>query len=745
MSSESLTKDELLARLAAAQAENSALRATRIQSSLRITERNELAFLRAQQEMRTATAQHHQEVKSGRFTGNQYQKAASEVDMAFMMDCTGSMSSWIAAAKEKVLSIIPAVQQQFPDVVLRCAFVAYRDIGDGQLRHEILPFTSNLQEVTRFIGKLVATGGDDGPEDIAGALEQVIEGLDWSSVTRTLIHVCDAPCHGKIFHSYSDNYPNGDPSGLNPLAQMKQLASLGITYNFARIHNCTDKMMEMFRAAYDAEARARSGMLMNAQELSSGPSKFLSFVVGAITESITHSMTTMSRASSGPRVKPELDTTPPDWKSDPRFGKGIPGIVHTPPSRCTLEELLEIKNFLVQPITVQIFPKPFAAGSERMAFYARDNAGNKLVAKQYMSSEVKSVQYMQEVQSQTIAKVLTSKFNERKPPQHLDYVVARVFKPDSRKGGATTPYFLEPFVEGEYIKYNNNGGSVSGKGEFNLSAQAFSHFSWVATAGSLIAVDLQGYNQILTDPVIHTRDKKHLPLRTNFNDSGIIRFFSTHKCNKVCLSVGLKPHPSMSLVSLASDQKTISYTDVGIERKDERIQCANINCTELVERHASGKETWCESCFTQTKKKKTGVCVDCAQTFKYHPFYYVAKGMSVPTRCEDCIEARRKLGDKDARVKPGSSKVACRAASCDNQAKRPSDPKKDAWCDRCIAKMDKKLDTVRKCRVCHDSFGYSAYYYSAVNLRAPTRCQTCRSAARGHTATAAGTTFRSSS
>jgi len=52
--------------------------------------------------------------------------------------------------------------------------VAYRDHGDEK-RIESFPFISNdYGKIESFIESLTADGGDDGPEDLAGALEAAL-------------------------------------------------------------------------------------------------------------------------------------------------------------------------------------------------------------------------------------------------------------------------------------------------------------------------------------------------------------------------------------------------------------------------------------------------------------------------------------------------------------------------------------------------------------------------------------------
>lgn len=67
-------------------------------------------------------------------------------------------------------------------------------------------------------------------------------------------------------------------------------------------------------------------------------------------------------------------------------------------------------------------------------------------------------------------------------------------------------FTAEPYIEGEYNKYNNNNRWIN---EANLAmgevAQAFSHFTWQETLGHLLVVDIQGVGGIFTDPQIHSK------------------------------------------------------------------------------------------------------------------------------------------------------------------------------------------------------------------------------------------------
>jgi hypothetical protein len=68
---------------------------------------------------------------------------------------------------------------------------------------------------------------------------------------------------------------------------------------------------------------------------------------------------------------------------------------------------------------------------------------------------------------------------------------------------------VEPFVEGEFVKYNDNNGEVFEPGL--PEAQAFSHFSWQSSKGMFLICDIQGWGEVLK----HTHTQKHTQTYTH--------------------------------------------------------------------------------------------------------------------------------------------------------------------------------------------------------------------------------------
>lgn len=173
-----------------------------------------------------------------------------QVNIAFLMDCTASMEPWIQAAKDQVTRIVDSTVADNPNVDIRVGFVGYRDYGDDT-RFITVDF-GHESMVLRGIRRLHADGGDDVAEDVAGGLIQIGK-LSWKpNNVNMIIHIADAPAHGKLFHAahLSDRFPGGDPDGVDPRDLISFFSSQGYDYTFVKINDSTDTMIELFSDCY---------------------------------------------------------------------------------------------------------------------------------------------------------------------------------------------------------------------------------------------------------------------------------------------------------------------------------------------------------------------------------------------------------------------------------------------------------------------------------------------------------------
>jgi von Willebrand factor type A domain len=129
------------------------------------------------------------------------------VEVAFVLDTTGSMGPLIEGAKRKIWSIATAIVDANPDAEIRMGLVAYRDIGDEYVTKKF-ELTTDIQDLYANLLELRARGGGDWPESVNEALDVAVTKLSWtqgSEICRIMFLVGDAPPH--MDYAQDTKYP----------------------------------------------------------------------------------------------------------------------------------------------------------------------------------------------------------------------------------------------------------------------------------------------------------------------------------------------------------------------------------------------------------------------------------------------------------------------------------------------------------------------------------------------------------
>jgi Mg-chelatase subunit ChlD len=120
--------------------------------------------------------------------------ARRTIDLAFVLDTTGSMGEEIDAVKSTIRAVADKLATDQSDV--RIGLVEYKDRGDDNVTRTF-PFSSNLAAFGRSVAGLSAGGGGDYPEDMQAGLAAALDNLDWrtDAVARLVVVIADAPPH----------------------------------------------------------------------------------------------------------------------------------------------------------------------------------------------------------------------------------------------------------------------------------------------------------------------------------------------------------------------------------------------------------------------------------------------------------------------------------------------------------------------------------------------------------------------
>lgn len=128
-----------------------------------------------------------------------------DVDVAFVIDTTGSMYDDIDNVKRSASEILATLGERNPGA--RAGVVLYKDFGDSYITRTLVGFTDDLDAVNAAIQNITVDGGGDWPEAVLSALRHAFrseDGLgDWrgGDVPKQIILFGDAPAHDPERHS----------------------------------------------------------------------------------------------------------------------------------------------------------------------------------------------------------------------------------------------------------------------------------------------------------------------------------------------------------------------------------------------------------------------------------------------------------------------------------------------------------------------------------------------------------------
>jgi Secretion system C-terminal sorting domain/von Willebrand factor type A domain len=120
----------------------------------------------------------------------------ANVDIAFVVDATGSMGDEISFLKSELYDVIRRVKRDNQQATFRLGSVFYRDFGDEYVSR-VFDFSKSVKQNVAFIKEQNSGGGGDFEEAVPEGLEAAIDSMSWNetAVARLLFLILDAPPH----------------------------------------------------------------------------------------------------------------------------------------------------------------------------------------------------------------------------------------------------------------------------------------------------------------------------------------------------------------------------------------------------------------------------------------------------------------------------------------------------------------------------------------------------------------------
>ncbi|KAL4509268.1 hypothetical protein ABPG72_018199 [Tetrahymena utriculariae] len=198
----------------------------------------------------------------------------NKVDILFVLDQSGSMSSYIQQAKYTICKIVEKFKKKEYDLKFSlCTYI------DHEPQYNILTDFTDLCSGKQIVEKLqtvIAGGGGDLPEAVMDGLRDGISKTSWRKATgkdeksqRFLFHICDAPPHGKEYGFPSSDplwTDNGCPCGTKR-EDIKNLLQLhDIKYFLIKPNGYISKMEQLFKECFENNYKDTISLLDNIEQ-----------------------------------------------------------------------------------------------------------------------------------------------------------------------------------------------------------------------------------------------------------------------------------------------------------------------------------------------------------------------------------------------------------------------------------------------------------------------------------------------
>jgi len=209
--------------------------------------------------------------------------------------------------------------------------------------------------------------------------------------------------------------------------------------------------------------------------------------------------------------------------------------------------------------------EPFQEGGMRLAFKARERFADggeiecvlKCFKDDALNEDDDEAELINsEAMTQMVAEDYAQQFNKlcstKGLPHRLAFVPVSVAKIANPETGEEETYSIEPFLPGQYVKFNDNNGHTETESEV---VGAFCYFTHHVSGGALVVTDIQGVGTFYTDPQIHTIDGAGFGAG-NLGEEGMQRFLLGHRHTLLCEQLGLpSPHAGLSDAELAANMQ----------------------------------------------------------------------------------------------------------------------------------------------------------------------------------------------
>ncbi|CAD8050568.1 unnamed protein product [Paramecium sonneborni] len=656
-------------------------------------------------------------------------KKAQVIDVLFIIDCTGSMQRWLKSAKENIHKIIKEFQQNIDKkkIIVRTAIVAYRDFDDEDnlLYRE---FTTESKVIEEFLAKLQAKGGGDDAENVIGALEKGIRlniSKDQESVLCSFL-ICDSPSHGPYHKDLKDDYYDKVQAGdLEKIMQRYHALKAKNFFTCFRICDKTDIMFTKMKTGFPS-------LIITETTLNN----FSESVLFSLKTSLQNSQAKTSKQSQNIKIRARFSKTKPlelnnyllkddnvdYWKNflEQQELNKIEG-----ETQLIINNKQEDLSDNEKGSQCQIFKLFDIVLNRKLVLKLPNFVISKFNQKQQLSpKELKdyesfiNTRYTALLIAQQLAESFRMQTQSIQGAPPIFYVSPIKYELETSFMGVNQ-LFAETYIDlanfSEWKKYTNNT-IYADENEYYYTA--FSHYSYLATNKKLIITDLQGKNNILSDPCIHSKDQQIVQFikdTSNFEETGLKNFFCQQhtKCHEICKRLNLDIQSESQQISESFTNEEQKKNQIWQKQPDDIINVICQICGELkdvsYEDYFKENSCICENCL-EDKDPISLTCSCCRKNFQCFYNQQIKIGI-IQEICNQCKQNCKK-GDWE-----------CCYCQCQCIQRTMTVKIKDIGITVC--KEGKRFLNALQCHFCHNLYDFETYITPENYKKSFYCCPTC--------------------
>ncbi|CAD8167139.1 unnamed protein product [Paramecium pentaurelia] len=574
-------------------------------------------------------------------------KKSNVLDVLFIIDSTGSMTDYKNIVQQSISTVVNQCTKLVNDQKLvRVGVVGYRDFDDDK-KIEFREFTNNHNLIHNFVQQLEFKGGNDDPEDLLGGLQKALR-LDISGYQESLLFLflfCDSPSHGPYHLNLCDLYRDSVQEGqiekvILKFYGRKKDRTFFIGFKFT---DQTDYMFEKIKEALP------NAIILEANDQNL-PENLSQLIEGSYKSSMIENPKQEKKIKARFIYTTCLKFEISDYEKIDYCKKFL--------AYQKENESQEMTMLIIQEKCIEL--KGQEKGNNCDIFLGFDILRNRQIVikiPKYIIESYNKKKQLTAQQEEEYKKFLDTRYLSLLIAQHLAYhfriatqniqEAPPIFFASPVKYILDEPFFGRTYLFAEsYInrpnrkwqKYTNNN-RYSDHQEYHYTA--FSHYTYQMTGKQLVITDLQGKENVLSDPVIHTLDnqiKKILQDKHNFSQKGLEEFFDGQHpdCHKLCSELKLYEYNRGGVLTIDEQKKNTGW----IRQPDEILPgiceiCGQFTKSTYENYQKQKSKMVCENCLDGQLEYIDITCQCCLNDYSCQINIQI-KNLQLPEKCQDC-------------------------------------------------------------------------------------------------------------